>query len=85
VLLHKEDSRAALGWVAVVLGIPILGMLLYFMFGLNRISTIAKHWENAGHWALQGSTTPWKEEVPRNKEGLSSTILRQPPCNTGFK
>jgi cardiolipin synthase A/B len=38
VLLRKSDVRAALGWIAVAWFSPILGSLLYYMFGINRIS-----------------------------------------------
>ncbi len=41
-LLFKRDPRAALGWVAVSLSIPIIGPWLYFIFGINRIQTQAR-------------------------------------------
>jgi cardiolipin synthase len=41
-LLSKRDPRAALGWVAVCLLFPIAGPTLYFLFGINRISTRAR-------------------------------------------
>jgi cardiolipin synthase A/B len=41
-LLFKSDSRAALGWVVVCLMFPLLGPLLYFLFGINRIRTRAQ-------------------------------------------
>jgi cardiolipin synthase len=41
-LLNKRDPRAALGWIAVSLTIPLAGPLLYFLFGINRIRTKAK-------------------------------------------
>lgn len=42
VLLYKRDPRAALGWVAMCLFFPLLGPLLYFLFGINRIQTQAR-------------------------------------------
>ncbi len=36
-LLNKRDSRAALGWISVSLVIPLVGALVYFFFGINRI------------------------------------------------
>jgi cardiolipin synthase len=36
-LLHKSDSRAALGWLIACLGWPILGPAAYWFFGCNRI------------------------------------------------
>ncbi|MFZ5653207.1 MAG: phospholipase D-like domain-containing protein [Pseudomonadota bacterium] len=41
-LLHKRDSRAALGWMAVALTLPIAGTLLYVLFGINRVRTRAQ-------------------------------------------
>ena len=41
-LLHKRDSRAALGWVAVSVVFPYIGPLLYYVFGINRIRTRAQ-------------------------------------------
>jgi cardiolipin synthase len=38
VLLKKSDVRGALGWIAAVWLSPILGALLYYMFGINRVT-----------------------------------------------
>jgi cardiolipin synthase len=40
-LLYKRDPRAALGWIAVCLAYPIVGPLLYYLFGINRLRTRA--------------------------------------------
>jgi cardiolipin synthase len=36
-LLYKRDSRAAALWVALTWFVPIIGALLYFVFGINRM------------------------------------------------
>jgi len=41
-LLYKRDPRAALGWIAVCLLYPLVGPILYFLFGINRVRTRAK-------------------------------------------
>jgi len=41
-LLFKRDPRAALSWITVCLLFPLLGPLLYFLFGINRIRTRAR-------------------------------------------
>jgi cardiolipin synthase A/B len=41
-MLYKRDPRAALGWVAVCLFFPLLGPVLYYVFGINRIQTQAR-------------------------------------------
>jgi cardiolipin synthase len=38
VLLKKSDVRAALGWIGAVWLVPIFGSLLYFLFGINRVT-----------------------------------------------
>ncbi len=41
-LLNKRDSRAAFGWIDVCLFLPILGPLIYFIFGVNRVQKRAR-------------------------------------------
>lgn len=36
-VLHKRDSRAVIGWVALAWLAPILGFLVYLILGINRI------------------------------------------------
>src|SRR5258708_15617885 len=38
VLLKKNDVRAALAWIGMVWFTPILGSLLYYLFGINRVT-----------------------------------------------
>lgn len=40
-LLHKRDPRSALGWTATALFLPVIGGLLYFMFGIGRADSRA--------------------------------------------
>ena len=37
VVLNKSDSRAAIAWVGFVWFVPLVGAVLYFIFGVNRI------------------------------------------------
>lgn len=37
VVLNKEDTRAAIGWVGIIWLTPLLGSMLYVVFGVNRI------------------------------------------------
>ncbi|PIE17088.1 MAG: cardiolipin synthase, partial [Proteobacteria bacterium] len=32
-VLHKHDTRAAIGWVGVILSLPLLGAALYWALG----------------------------------------------------
>lgn len=36
-VLRKRDTRAAVGWVAVIWFVPIIGVFLYLLLGINRI------------------------------------------------
>jgi len=37
VVLNKRDSRAAIAWVGFVWFVPVVGAVMYFLFGVNRI------------------------------------------------
>lgn len=37
VVLYKRDSRSATGWLALIVALPIVGAVLYWIFGINRI------------------------------------------------
>ncbi|MFO7783089.1 MAG: phospholipase D-like domain-containing protein [Thermodesulfobacteriota bacterium] len=41
-LLFKRDPRGSWGWIAVSLVFPLVGPLLYLLFGINRVQTRAK-------------------------------------------
>ena len=41
VILHKRDSRAAIGWVGLIWLVPGLGPVIYAAFGVNRIRRLA--------------------------------------------
>ena len=41
-VLFKRDSRATIGWVGLILLTPLIGAILYWMFGINRIHRRAK-------------------------------------------
>lgn len=70
VLLHKQDPRAALGWMAVCLGLPGFGPFFYWLFGRNRIRTRARVWQTSG----EGIHLPAGVEPPREVPA----ILRAP-------
>jgi cardiolipin synthase A/B len=46
-LLYKKDPRAALGWIAVCLAYPLVGPLMYYLFGINRLRTSAHQLKGA--------------------------------------
>lgn len=42
VILLKRDTRSAIGWLGLVWFAPLLGVCLYWLFGINRIKRRAK-------------------------------------------
>ncbi|MEN8134520.1 MAG: cardiolipin synthase [Thermodesulfobacteriota bacterium] len=42
VIFNKHDIRSATGWLGLVWFAPVLGAMLYFLFGINRIQRLAK-------------------------------------------
>lgn len=47
-LMFKRDSRAAFGWIALCLLLPVAGPLLYTILGINRIRRRARRLELPG-------------------------------------
>ncbi|HTY21193.1 MAG TPA: phospholipase D-like domain-containing protein [Geobacteraceae bacterium] len=47
-LLFKRDPRAALGWILACLTLPLLGPVLYWSAGINRIRLRARQWLDSG-------------------------------------
>jgi cardiolipin synthase A/B len=37
VVLHNRDSRAAIAWFGFIWLVPVMGAMLYFIFGVNRL------------------------------------------------
>ena len=54
VLLKKSDVRGALGWIAAAWLSPIFGSLLYYMFGINRVTRRAQITLISGSQAIRG-------------------------------
>jgi cardiolipin synthase len=36
-VMYKKDTRAAIGWIGVVVMVPVFGAVLYALFGINRL------------------------------------------------
>jgi cardiolipin synthase len=41
-LLHKRRPQSAFGWIAVCFTLPLVGALLYYVFGINRVESRAR-------------------------------------------
>ncbi|GFE62258.1 cardiolipin synthase [Geobacter sp. AOG2] len=60
-LLHKRDSRSALGWMSISLTLPLLGPFLYWCLGVNRISRRARQWQESGRRLSGSEINPFAE------------------------
>jgi cardiolipin synthase len=48
VVMYKKDTRAAIGWIGVVLMSPIFGAVAYSVLGINRVQRRAVHLRGGG-------------------------------------
>jgi cardiolipin synthase len=76
-LLHKRDSRSALGWMSLNLTLPFLGPFLYWCLGINRISRRARSWQESGR-RLSGT-----ELHPLEEAGEEAVLLPQAAAHLG--
>lgn len=58
VLVYKRNSRAAFGWLGLIITFPFAGAVLYAMFGVNRVA------RKAQQLGLEGTKAGGREELP---------------------
>jgi cardiolipin synthase len=68
-LLFKRDPRSALGWIMACLVLPLLGPVLYWSMGVNRIRTRARQWLESGR-RLAGWDTLSGPRAPEDRPAL---------------
>ncbi len=73
VLLRKRDVAAALGWIGLAWLSPILGGVLYFTFGINRVSRRARKFHGAPRPRLVAGPAP---SAPVPDSPLAAAVLR---------
>ncbi|MFO7763618.1 MAG: phospholipase D-like domain-containing protein [Wenzhouxiangellaceae bacterium] len=71
-LMFKRDSRAAFGWIALCLLLPIAGPVLYLLLGINRIRRRARRLE------LPGLRVGFERGRARSAETRASPGLEAP-------
>ena len=77
VILHKRDIRAAVGWLGLVWFAPVLGIVLYWAFGINRIQRRARivFSEHQAGEPPAGLNTVQPEDIgPQSDEAWSGLI-----------
>ena len=69
VVLHKRDVRAAISWVGLIWLAPVAGVLLYGLFGMNRIKRQATDIQRARRLVISRAAAPdapdWLTGQPR--------------------
>jgi len=70
-LIYKKDSRAAFGWIAVCIFLPLFGLILYFIFGINRVHKRARE--------LTASFSA--ESVHEKYSAISNELIKQIPAS----
>lgn len=73
-VLYKRDSRAAIAWVGFIWLVPLVGPLLYFIFGINRLRRHAV--------LLRGRLEKYRSQTG-HAECLPDELHRHLPGHTG--
>lgn len=68
-LVYKRDPRSAALWVLVIGMLPVLGTLLYLLFGINRYQRRARRWRTN---ALHGDADARTPNAPEPLQGLAA-------------
>jgi cardiolipin synthase len=73
-LMYKRDSRAASAWVVLCLLFPVVGPILYYAFGINRVRTKARQ--------LHGRPTYWFRFPHEDADTLAVAVAAMPGGGT---
>ena len=73
-VLYKRDSRSAIAWVGFVWLVPLVGAVLYFIFGVNRLRRQAA--------LLRGDREPYRAHAAE-PECSPEELQRHLPGHTG--
>jgi cardiolipin synthase A/B len=78
VVLHNRDSRAAIAWVGFIWLVPVLGAVLYCIFGVNRLrhraALLRSNLERYRAQAAEAACPP--EELPLHVPGQAAHLGR---------
>ncbi|MFO1247862.1 MAG: phospholipase D-like domain-containing protein [Alphaproteobacteria bacterium] len=79
VLLKKSDVRGALGWIGLVWLAPIFGSILYYVFGINRVTRRALKLRMDKEQSMTGATVkPQAAPHIAKLSDVSETITQCP-------
>lgn len=65
ILLTKRNTASAIGWIGVCVLMPFLGTALYLMFGINRVTRLAKKLvgDRTAHRPDGADLSSWNREL----------------------
>src|SRR5581483_438087 len=76
VLLKKSDVRGALGWIGAVWLAPIFGAILYYMFGINRVTRRALKLARLDKGETAAKSAPAELQAPPHIQTLADVGRR---------
>ncbi len=68
-VIYKRDDRSAVGWVGLILLVPVIGSVLYVLLGINRIKRKASILRSQSPLNVTAELKAWREK------GVESGVL----------
>jgi cardiolipin synthase len=82
-VLNKREVRSAMAWVALIWLVPVLGVLLYSLLGINRIDRVAARvragmlrYEHTSHSPLSAEQLEHRLENEAHLAAIARTVER---------
>ncbi|MEP0772999.1 MAG: PLDc N-terminal domain-containing protein [Acidobacteriota bacterium] len=74
-VLYKRDVRAAIGWVGLIILVPVIGAVLYVLLGINRIRRRAAARSPAGPRPPGGGHPPLPAQALPGRLGQAAHLV----------
>ncbi len=75
VILYKKNARSAFAWIGIIWLVPVVGTLLYIIFGINRIKRKAKILRSA--LAEFPRTSSFINNIPSDEKAIFEDQFRR--------
>lgn len=75
-LRRKQDTAACTGWIGVCWIAPVIGTLLYMMFGINRVQRRARRLVDEHAWAGRETLAQYRHVAQGNMAHLARMLGR---------
>lgn len=70
-LVHKRDTASCTGWIGICWIAPLMGTVLYLMFGINRVRRRAQKMVNRHLWEGRDPLAQYRQTVDGDLAPLS--------------